>query len=150
MHPKYGESLNKGPDLKLPTRLASLLVLSIMLVITSCGGSSSSSNGSPVNEEDKGTENPDIGGGNPDPEEGATGRIFFIKPGPNATTEMLVAMISVKLKDVIEFGEGYFEPSSGLQISGNEDIVVKGQGMDKTALSLSNIVVLRKAFWQPR
>lgn len=67
-----------------------------------------------------------------------TGRVFRIDPGPDATTKMVGAMIEAKPKDVIEFGEGYFELTSGIQISGTEDILVRGQGMDKTVLSFKN------------
>ncbi len=65
----------------------------------------------------------------------ASGRIFRIEPGPDATTEMVLAMIDVKPGDVIEFSAGYFELSSGLQISNTEDVLVRGQGIDRTVLS---------------
>lgn len=63
------------------------------------------------------------------------GRVFIIEPGENATQDMVAAMVQVKPKDVIEFTEGYFELSTGLQISSTEDVLVRGQGMDKTVLS---------------
>ena len=106
-----------------------LVVLVLALALVGCGGSSGSS------KKSGGT--PDAGG-NPDTGEVAQGRTFLIQPGPNASNDMLLAMIEVKPKDVIEFGEGYFELTSGIQISGTEDILVKGQGMDKTILSFKN------------
>ncbi len=66
------------------------------------------------------------------------GRVFVIEPGPNATADMVEAMVQVKPKDVIEFTEGYFELTTGLQISSTENILVRGQGMDKTVLSFKN------------
>ncbi|MGJ8669189.1 MAG: parallel beta-helix domain-containing protein [Oceanococcus sp.] len=66
------------------------------------------------------------------------GILYCIEPGEDATTNMLVAMIEARPGDTIEFTEGYFELTSGLQLSGTEDIVVRGQGMDKTVLSFKN------------
>ncbi|CAA0080261.1 Uncharacterised protein [Zhongshania aliphaticivorans] len=109
-----------------------LFLILLFLGLAGCGGSSSSSSsGDNPDGGDPGTENPD-------PSEEAVGRTFLIEPGENATTEMLVAMIEAKPKDVIEFAAGYFELTSGIQISGTEDILVKGQGMDKTVLSFKN------------
>ncbi len=64
-----------------------------------------------------------------------TGRLFYIEPGPNATTEMVLASISAKPGDIIEFSAGYFELSSGIQLTGTEDIQVRGAGRDETVLS---------------
>lgn len=69
---------------------------------------------------------------------GGEGRVFRIEPGPNATTQMVLAMIDAKPKDVIEFSAGYFELTTGLQISSTEDVLVRGQGMDRTVLSFKN------------
>ncbi|RZO83188.1 MAG: hypothetical protein EVA65_15155 [Oceanococcus sp.] len=69
---------------------------------------------------------------------GGEGRVFVIEPGVNATADMVEAMVQVKPKDVIEFAEGYFELTTGLQISSTENILVRGQGMDKTVLSFKN------------
>ncbi|MGB1580388.1 MAG: hypothetical protein ACPHER_02645, partial [Nevskiales bacterium] len=77
-------------------------------------------------------------GSNDDDSSRTVGRTFVIQPGPNATTEMVEAMIDAKPGDVIEFAAGYFELSSGIQISGTEDVLVKGQGMDETVLSFKN------------
>ncbi|WP_373081383.1 parallel beta-helix domain-containing protein [Zhongshania sp.] len=118
--------------LKLKPRTVShYLLLLLVLILAACGGSSNSKSSSSSN-----VGNPDTGV-KPGVEEGQ-GRTFFIAAGPNATTQMVLAMISAKPKDVIEFGEGYFELSSGIQISGTENILVKGQGMDKTVLSFKN------------
>ena len=120
---------------KLSKDLMRVILVALVLVLVGCGGSSSSS------KQSGGT--PDTGvdpdnGGNQGSGEVSQGRTFFIESGPNASNEMLLAMIEVKPKDVIEFGEGYFELTSGIQISGTEDILVKGQGMDKTVLSFKN------------
>ncbi|MBQ0794486.1 MAG: right-handed parallel beta-helix repeat-containing protein [Zhongshania sp.] len=116
----------------LNRELIRLTLMVAILGLVACGGSSnnSSSAGTP------GTENPDTG--NPDPDDTSLGRTFVIQPGADATNQMLLAMIEVKPKDVIEFAEGYFELTSGIQISGTEDILVKGQGKDKTVLSFKN------------
>ncbi|MDX1497549.1 MAG: parallel beta-helix domain-containing protein, partial [Salinisphaeraceae bacterium] len=78
------------------------------------------------------------GGDSDDDSSRTTGRTFVIQPGENATTDMVAAMIDAKPGDVIEFAAGYFELTSGIQISGTEDILVKGQGMDETVLSFKN------------
>lgn len=63
------------------------------------------------------------------------GRHFFIKPTPNATNEMVAAMVQASPGDVIEFDCGYFELSSALQLINTEDVTIKGCGKDKTVLS---------------
>lgn len=70
-----------------------------------------------------------------DTETEANGRLFYIEPDPNATTEMVLASIEAKPGDVIEFAPGYFELSSGIQITGTEDILIRGAGRDETVLS---------------
>ena len=75
------------------------------------------------------------GSGTGEPSEG---RVFVIEPGENATADMVEAMVQVRPKDVIEFTEGYFELTTGLQISSTENILVRGQGIDKTVLSFKN------------
>ena len=69
------------------------------------------------------------------PDNAESGRLFFITPGPNATTEMVLASINAKPGDIIEFSAGYFELSSGIQVTGTEDILIRGAGRDKTVLS---------------
>ena len=69
------------------------------------------------------------------PDAGSSGRLFYIEPGPNATTEMVLASINAKPGDIIEFSAGYFELSSGIQITGTEDILIRGAGRDETVLS---------------
>ena len=68
----------------------------------------------------------------------AAGRLFLIEPGPNATTEMVLASIDAKPGDVIEFAAGYFELDSGIQLTGTEDIVLRGAGRDVTVLSFKH------------
>lgn len=114
--------------LHLSSRALHAVLLSLLLVLSACGSDSSTTSATPGGN-----------GGNGDPTEPeAQGRVFLIEPGPDATLQMVLAMIDAKPKDVIEFAEGYFELSSGIQISGTEDILVKGQGMDKTVLSFKN------------
>jgi parallel beta-helix repeat protein len=96
-------------------------LLSALLVV-GCGGSGS----------DAVAPGPDNGGG------AVTGRTFKIEAGPRASTEMVAAMVDARPGDVIEFGCGYFELDTGLQLSGTENVKVKGCGIDKTVLSFKN------------
>jgi parallel beta-helix repeat protein len=66
------------------------------------------------------------------------GRVFKIEPGPNATGDMVAASVSAAPKDVIEFGCGYFDLSSGLLLQNTEEITVRGCGREKTVLSFRN------------
>ena len=66
------------------------------------------------------------------------GRVFTVSPGPNATQEMLDAMVQLLPGDVLEFGCGFFELDRGLLLQATEDIVVRGCGMDETILSFRN------------
>ncbi len=68
----------------------------------------------------------------------STGRRFKVEPGPNATNDMVGAMIQLKPGDVLEFGCGYFELDQGLLIQATEDVLIKGCGIDKTVLSFKN------------
>ncbi len=68
----------------------------------------------------------------------ATGRLFVIAPGPNATIDMTLAMIDAKPGDVIEFTAGYFELSGGMQFTGTENILIRGAGRDATVLSFKH------------
>jgi parallel beta-helix repeat protein len=102
----------------LPAALGSVLLLA------GCGGGS----GSP------GVTDPGpIGGGEP-----PSGRLFKIETGPDASAQMVAAMVDARPGDVIEFGCGYFELETGLQLSGTEDVKVKGCGIDETVLSFKN------------
>ena len=67
-----------------------------------------------------------------------TGRKFFIKPGANATSDMVAAMIQAAPGDLIEFDCGYFELTNTFQLTDTEDVLVKGCGKDKTVLSFKN------------
>lgn len=130
-------------------RIFPLLILVLML--GGCGGSSSSSSGSSGGDApiDGGGDNAGGGGGSAGGDGGdsgggaggggeAVGRVFTVQPGPNATDEMLLAMVSARPGDTIEFAAGYFELASGIQISSTENILIKGQGMDQTVLSFKN------------
>ncbi len=61
-----------------------------------------------------------------------------IQPGPNAQTEAQEAFILAEPGDVIEFAEGKFEFDGSLSIDGVADLVVRGQGMEKTVLNFAN------------
>ncbi|HEX4844367.1 MAG TPA: parallel beta-helix domain-containing protein, partial [Limnobacter sp.] len=63
------------------------------------------------------------------------GRVFLIKPGPDATADMVEAMVQLKPKDVLRFDCGFFELTTGIQISSTEDVIIEGCGMDETFLS---------------
>lgn len=97
--------------------LARAVGLSVMCLsfLTACGGGGSGSNDGPV--------------------DGGQGRTFLIQPGPDATSDMIGAMIQAAPGDVIEFGCGYFELSSALQLTNTEDVRIRGCGKDKTVLS---------------
>ena len=64
-----------------------------------------------------------------------TGRTFLIKPGADATRDMIEAMVTVVPGDVIEFDCGYFDLTTTLQLANTEAITIKGCGRDKTVLS---------------
>ncbi len=121
-----------------------IILVFILLSLAACGSSNNSSTtSSPGSGSGSGAgsgsgSGSGNGSGNGGDSSEGLGRTFLITPGPNATTDMVLAMISAKPKDVIEFSEGYFELTSGIQISGTEDILIKGQGMDKTVLSFKN------------
>lgn len=72
-----------------------------------------------------------------------SGKSYVINPGPNATAEMIAAMVTVIPGDTIEFGCGFFNLTSSLQLSNTEAITIKGCGIDKTVLSFrgSNLPV---------
>lgn len=100
-----------------------LLIASLSLFLVACG------NNNPVSGP---------GAPGPDPKPETEGRLFLIEPGPDATTELVLAMIDAKPGDVIEFSEGYFELTSGIQLSSTENVTVRGAGIDKTVLSFKN------------
>ena len=62
-------------------------------------------------------------------------RTFVIKPGPEATSEMIAATVSVVPGDTIKFECGFFDLTTTLQLANTEDITIKGCGIDKTVLS---------------
>ena len=105
--------------MRLPS-LQSLLIGSLSLALLTACGSSKSPDGA-------------SGGGS-----NSTGRTFLIKPGANATTDMVAAMVQAAPGDLIQFDCGYFELTSSLQLINTEDIHVKGCGKDKTVLSFKN------------
>ncbi len=103
-----------------PLFLRSTLTALCLALLAACSGSTS-------------PDSPNGNGSN-----GSTGRTFLIKPGPNATTDMVEAMVQAAPGDVIQFDCGYFELTSSLQLINTEDIRVKGCGKDKTVLSFKN------------
>ncbi|MDX1668769.1 MAG: parallel beta-helix domain-containing protein, partial [Limnobacter sp.] len=66
------------------------------------------------------------------------GRVFLIEPGPQATQQMVEAMVQLKPKDILRFDCGFFDLKEGLQITQTEDVVVEGCGKDETFLSFAN------------
>ena len=97
--------------MKMMTRYVPIALLS--LVLAACGG----------------------GGGGGEGGGSGKGRVYKIEPGPNATRDMIAASVSVGPKDVIEFGCGYFDFTSGLLLQNTEEITLRGCGKDKTVLS---------------
>ncbi|MES2884432.1 MAG: parallel beta-helix domain-containing protein [Pseudomonadota bacterium] len=112
--------MRRTPNALLPASL----VIAATVLLAACGNSSVPSPATPTNPSD-GTS-------------GSTGRKFFIKPGPNATDEMVGAMIQAAPGDTIEFDCGYFELTNTFQLTDTEDVLVKGCGKDKTVLSFKN------------
>ncbi len=112
-----------------------ILLMALTVMLAGCGSDSSSSDSGVADGGGQGSggDNGGDSGGNP-----AQGRVFTIAPGDSATTDMVLAMISVRPGDTIEFASGYYELSAGLQISSTENILIKGQGKDKTVLSFKN------------
>lgn len=80
------------------------------------------------------------GGGREDavPSDSAEGRVFRIDPGPDATTQMTLAFVDARPKDVIEFGPGYFDLTNGMQLASTENVLIRGAGRDETVLSFRN------------
>lgn len=115
--------------------VATGLVLSSLLGLAGCLGGGDSADtaanggGSPTS--------PSESGGSP-VTPASTGRVFLIKPGPNATRDMVAAMVQLKPKDVIQFECGFFDLTTGIQIAGTEDVVIKGCGKDRTYLNFRN------------
>ena len=72
----------------------------LLLLVSACGKSSSTSSPSPV--------------GNGDGTPASQGRVFVIKPTASATTDMVAAMVQALPGDVIEFDCGYFALASAL------------------------------------
>jgi len=100
------------------------LALIVSSLLAACGGSSSPVGGN---------------GGNANSGPGTRdGRVFLIKPGANATRDMIAAMVQASPGDTLQFDCGYFELESSLQLTDTEDVLVKGCGKDKTVLSFKN------------
>ncbi len=59
------------------------------------------------------------------PDRFTEGRTFRVEPGPDATADMVDAMIRLKPRDTLEFGCGYFELDEGLLIQATENVRVK-------------------------
>ncbi len=64
-----------------------------------------------------------------------TGRTYKIALGTNATRDMITAMVSAVPGDTIEFGCGFYDLTTNLQLANTEAITIKGCGKDKTVLS---------------
>lgn len=79
------------------------------------------------------------GGGVVTPAE-SNGRVFLIKPGPNATKEMAAAMVQLKPKDVLRFDCGFFDLKDGISITATEDVTIEGCGINETFLSFRDSV----------
>lgn len=68
----------------------------------------------------------------------ASGTRTLIEPGPQAQSKALTAFFSAGEGDVIEFGEGVFEFTTGLILSNTRGVTIRGAGMEKTVLSFRN------------
>ncbi|MGH8481482.1 MAG: parallel beta-helix domain-containing protein [Nevskiaceae bacterium] len=67
-----------------------------------------------------------------------SGVTHFIEAGPQATADMVAAMVSVVPGDTIEFDCGFFDLTTTLQLANTEAIIIKGCGKDQTVLSFRN------------
>jgi parallel beta-helix repeat protein len=63
-------------------------------------------------------------------------RVVKVSAGPNVQEETKTALIKAQPGDVIEFGEGTFEFTSGLSLA-VENVTLRGQGVTKTTLSFA-------------
>jgi len=68
----------------------------------------------------------------------SAGRTFLIKPGANATNDMVAAMVQAAPGDLIQFDCGFFDLTQSFQLINTEDVHVKGCGKDQTVLSFRN------------
>ncbi|AXQ30571.1 hypothetical protein D0B54_18605 [Solimonas sp. K1W22B-7] len=107
-----------------PQVRAALAATFALALLAGCGSRSDSSNGS--------------SSGGKGGEGIRDGRVYLIKPGANATGDMVAAMVQAAPGDTIQFDCGYFELSSSLNLTDTEDVLVKGCGKDKTVLSFKN------------
>jgi uncharacterized repeat protein (TIGR03806 family) len=67
-----------------------------------------------------------------------SGKTYLIQPGPNATADMIAAMVMVVPGDTLQFDCGFFDLTTTLQLANTEGITVKGCGRDETVLSFKN------------
>lgn len=110
----------------IPRKSAAVLLSGVMAasLLSGCGNSSGPASG--------------LLPGTGNPTTPTAGRKFLIKPGANATSDMVAAMIQAAPGDVIEFDCGFFDLTSTFQLTDTEDVLVKGCGKDKTVLSFAN------------
>lgn len=113
-----------------------LVLMAAALALAGCGGGGSSHSGGTPSTNEPG----DQDGPGDDPDEFTDGRTFKVSPGPDATQEMVDAMIQLKPGDTLEFTCGFFELDQGLLIQATEDVLIKGCGKDKTVLSFRDSV----------
>ncbi len=107
------------------------LALAATFLLSGCFGGSGSSDSTPTSE--SADDNSSVAGNQV--ERFSDGRTFLVNPGPEATHEMVSAMIQLRPGDTLEFGCGFFELKHGLLIQATEDVLIKGCGKDKTVLS---------------
>ena len=79
-------------------------------------------------------------GGGSSPSGRTDGRTFAIAPGPNATTDMVAAMVQAAPGDVISFGCGFFDLTQTLQLINTEDVLIKD--FDQTSSMFSRLCAL--------
>ncbi|GLR27628.1 parallel beta-helix domain-containing protein [Limnobacter litoralis] len=109
--------------------IAAVLLGAALVTLGGCWSSGNDSGGGSASVSPSGS-----GGSTVTPSE-ANGRVFLIKPGPNATTDMVKAMVQLKPKDVLRFDCGFFNLTTGIQITATEDVTIEGCGKDNTFLS---------------
>ncbi|MDX1802996.1 MAG: parallel beta-helix domain-containing protein [Alcanivorax sp.] len=114
---------------------SAILIAASLALLPGCGGggnSHSSDNSNTTTNTAQAGNNGSGGGNNKTTRDG---RLFHIDPGPNATEDMINAMIQLRPGDVLEFACGYFNLNQSLLIQATEDVSIRGCGKDKTVLS---------------
>lgn len=121
--------------------ISRLLAIGLTAVLVACGGESMNSSDYVPSVEPVAWPSPETtASGSEKMSSGKVSRVFTVSPGPDATQQMLDAMVQLLPGDVLQFECGFFELERGLLLQATEDITIRGCGKDKTVLSFLNSV----------